>query len=470
LHSILPLLFPATTFAQSQCGKADFAHQRMIFRNAMNRTARTACRIAILLSIFGAIIGPQARPVEGVVRLKLTTPVTKEISAQAQRFALDSLRVDMWSWINENYDMSWDTTSLITNYHLANLLSFIAPKTKSESRFEGKEWIYILRITEDSLAAAIAAYNGRIDSAASRFWDLAAGARNRNEKQGSFIAAVAAIFYAMGHIGTPVPSPVAGSTGTFLDEARQNLQNIFSRMSITVSDMVITGKPGIPAKDAPFLLAKIDSVPFSGLPLRATLAGGRELFITQTDLSGRASLNNMVIPYVTQGTFITVTPHLGRIIHVPIVFGVKDLGMSTTQSQEQVLILKVIPAFYVLKYNATAVSQVPIPADFAGPGIINHYLQDSCQLRQQAGSSVANLVFDVACQISSYRSDATESITLKCEAKIDILQLKTGVHSQRQETLHEMAVGQDKNLPLGLFYWQCAANLRRMLKQMLAEL
>jgi hypothetical protein len=436
----------------------------------MNHTVRAAYCIVLLLLNFGAITGPRARPLEGVVRLKLTTPVTKEIAAQAQRRAQDSLRVDMWSWINENHDLSLDTTSLITNYHLANLLNNVVPKAKAESRFEGKEWIYILRIAEDTLAAVIAAYNSRTDSAAGRFWELAENARKRDEKQGSFIAAVAAIFYAMGHIGTPVPSPVPGSTGTFLDDTRRNLQNIFSLMSITVSDMVITGKPGIPAKDAPFLLAKIDSVPFPGLPLRATLAGGRELFITQTDSSGRASLNNMVIPYVTQGTFITVTPHLGQLIHVPIIFSEKDLGMSTTQSQEQVLMLKVIPAFYIIKYTATAVSQVSIPADFAGPAFINRYLQDSCQLREQAGSSVADLVFDIACQISSYQSDATESITLKCEAKIDILQLKTGMHSQRQQTLHELAVGQDKDLPLGLFYWQCAANLRQIIKQMLAEL
>jgi hypothetical protein len=155
---------------------------------------------------------------------------------------------------------------------------------------------------------------------------------------------------------------------------------------------------------------------------------------------------------------------------VPIIFGVKDLGMSATQSQEQVMILKVIPAFYTIKYNATAVSQVAIPVDFAGPAYISRFLQDSCQLRQQAGSSVADLVFDIACQISSYQSDATESITLKCEAKIDVLQLKTGVHSQRQETLHEISVEQNKDLPLGLFYWQCASNLRRMIKQMLTEL
>jgi hypothetical protein len=410
-----------------------------------------------------------ARTIEGVSAMKLSTPVNKDLSAKAQSVARDSLRIDLLSWINETNDLDWDTGNVITDYHLNSLVNACIPRSKSNSRFEGKNWIYTVSIDEQSIAPIIANHNAQCDSSALKFWDLANEALNRKELQGAYTAAVAAIFYGMGHIGPPVKMPGTPDRN-LIDEARSSLQNIFSLMSINASEMVVTGKPGTTAKDAPVIAVAIDSVPFTGLHLRLTLAGGREIFSVQTDQNGQASLSGLPIPYVSQGTFFTIAPHLGKVIHVPILFSPKDLGLPNAQNQEQILIIKIIPAIYSLKYTAQSAGNLKVPQDFSGTGFLDRYLQDSCYLRPQATNQVADLVFDIVCQASSYTSDATETTTLKVESKVDIMQIKTGVSSHKEGVVYEQTADVNKPAPQGLFFWQSATNLKRMVKSMLLQM
>jgi len=427
-----------------------------------------ACAGIVCLSLNSGI---SQAAIQGTFRIKLTKPVDKELQDRARGVATRNMTGALVDWINDHSEALWDTSNSIYRYHLERLLESCAQNSQVASEFNGRIWAFTLTLSDSSRHAVIVRHNATTDSLALLYWARAVQAFGQGRNAIGFKAGVGVIFHAMGHIGDPLKAPDDRSGRYLRDIARDSVQSFLRGVRVQTNAYILEGIPGMPAVKPPIVRAFIDSMPLPRLPINAFLPLGRKVFAAETDVNGELSLAAMKLPYAANGTFLYVKPSFDGILDVPVPFQAKDLGLSVASSQEQALMLKLTPATYTLSYKVHAVSQTDsIPADFAESRFFEKFLRDSCFLHRASSAQAASIGLDVLCQISDYVNDIKKTRDIKVEGRIVVSPLKRqGQRLERSVVVYEKSYELDQDISFGLFYWEAAAKLKQIVREMLAQ-
>jgi hypothetical protein len=234
---------------------------------------------------------------------------------------------------------------------------------------------------------------------------------------------------------------------------------------------VISGKPGSLPQNKLTLQIKLDTVPFPGVAIAAFLPSGRKLIGGKTDSDGAFSFAGMRLPYVANGTFLYARPNPGAVVDTAYFFTFKEMGLRLSRDPEQTLMFKLTRPTFSLKYRAGKVNNLDIPADFADRAYLTSFIRDSCHFEPAPEGTVPDVVFDIACQVSSYTYDRTEETVLKAEALIRISEKNNSSPRTLEHTAtHKKAYEWGTDIPRGLFFWETAAVLQQAIKAALRKL
>lgn len=411
-----------------------------------------------------------AEGIKGVSKMKLSGPITRELSAKARRVALEDLAGPLLDWVHFHTDVPWDTSNAIYDYHFNKLLSSCAEKTKENSSFEGYIWNYTLQLSDADRHEVVVRHNARCDSMALAYWQRTQEEMSTNQYAASFRSGVASLFFAMGHIGAQLEVP--DTTGRSLRiAAQEHLQDLLNRTKLSVDNMVIEGKPGFAPTQAVTVSVTIDGTPVDGFPLNAVVSGGKKVCSAETNDSGTFSFKDTPVPYVPHGTFLYILPSFEGIIDVLIPFLAEDLGLRVTSQQKQQVIYKLTPPIYSLSYNVSAVSDIEVPSSFSTDNFLMKFLTDTCFLAHREGGQAPDLTFDILSQVSKYTNDKTFQLIVKIDCRIVILPKKNQHEPvERAFTLIERTYDLDKNISMGLFFWEAATELKKNVRQILLSL
>ncbi len=413
--------------------------------------------------------GAQSNDIQGFSRMKLTGPVSRELSKEARRVAVQSMAGPLLDWINSHTDIPWDTSNAIYRYHFHNLLSKCAEKATENSEFEGYLWTYTLTVKNADRHSVVVRHNARFDSLAFSYWEQSQAALKKENISDAYRSAVAALFFSMGHIGAPPQVP--DSPESLLRVSRSVLQDMLSRLKLSTDHMVIEGKPGFLPKKAVRISVRIDDTPLAQFPVNGLGSGGRKIFSAETEHEGSISLEKVPVPYVANGSFLYIVPSFEGIVDVRIPFNADDLGLKVTKAQKEQVIYKLIPPVYTLKYGVNEVSDIEVPSDFSRDTFLRRFFSDTCFLDPHDGSEEPDLAFDIHSQVSKYTNDQTYQLVIKVDSRI-IIQPKKHQHDQVEKafTLLERTYDLEEDISLGLFFWEAAAELKKNIRRILMDL
>jgi len=408
--------------------------------------------------------------IEGSCSIELKGPVTEEIASEARSGALGVYKLSLLQWLREGLFLDWDTVNAIDRIHFNRLAEFCLDKAKRDTRFEGYKWSVSYKSTPDEINVILSDWNDRHEKASAESYQLFADAMTKNDMGQAYTFGIQSVFYAKGKKGQPVMFP-GGTEKVLLEEAVLSLQKLFGRMKINSTELVITGKPDFPPQNQPVLTCVVDSVPLSGVTIRIQLPNGRHVYTSVSDAAGELPLNRMVVPYVANGSFLYALPNPGAVIDPAYYFTFKDMGVVLSANPEQTFIVKVTRPTFSLAYRAVAASNLSLPRDFTENTVVYKFLRDSCHLEPAAAPANADLSFDVVCQVSTYAHDVTEETVLKSEMLIGLDKRKVQPsRSTRKTFFFEKAHDTRSEVPIGLFLWETATELRKNLRSVLEEL
>lgn len=408
--------------------------------------------------------------ISGAYTVTLSGPVDNETRATAREGALHNLKLDMLGWMRERYQLSCDTTNAIDRIHLDSFVRSCANRGKENSSFEGSEWTLSYRFTPQKLDSLVTRWNALYDTLALEAYRELTETVARGERRQAYVQGVQTVFYAKAHIGPPlnVPGELAKD---LVEAARSELQTALGEMVVSTSGMVISGKPGSPPQNQLTLQIKLDTIPFPGVSIAAFLPSGRKLMAGRTDAQGSFSFARMRLPYVANGTFLYARPNPGAVVDTAHFFTFKEMGLRLSRNPEQTLMFKLTRPTFSLKYRARKVNNLDIPTDFADRKYLAAFIRDSCHFDPAPNGAVPDVVFDIACQVSSYTYDRTEETVLKAEAMIRVDEKNNSSPRTLEHTVtHKKSYEWGTDIPTGLFFWETAAVLQQAVKAALRKL
>ena len=232
--------------------------------------------------------------ITGSASMKLSGPVTRDVTDQGRKSANVKLKTELLLWLQDNSGLALDTTNALDNYHFDLFVTACIKKGKEESSFKGSNWTITYSIPAQNVGEALTDFNGENDSLAVVFWNRCKTSMENKNYASAYVEGVKALGYACAHFGPPSQTP--GMTGhDLIDDVRNTAQDLFNRIQVKSSDMVIKGKAGLVPENPPIITLTADSTPLAGITFTASLPSGRELFTTISGDNGEVSLDNMKI-------------------------------------------------------------------------------------------------------------------------------------------------------------------------------
>ncbi|MBD3420993.1 MAG: hypothetical protein GF398_12810 [Chitinivibrionales bacterium] len=419
-----------------------------------------------LLALFFLIQLPlAARPIQGTSVMRLTSPVTKAIGAQARRIAADSLRYELYFWLKEDPQTYLDTSNEIHQYHFGALHDSCVKHAAKKTRFEGRQWTLTLTVSQETLGDIINRYAATSTRRYERNLTIARQAIAEGRIVPAITAGAKTLFHRIGILNAP------DNISRTADTLRTQLGKLIDRVSINAPQRVIQGKPGRKPTRVPDISVYIDTLPLAAFPLRAISQYGDTFFSAMSTDDGSVPFDNMKIPFVANGSFLYVRPDYAAMLEVPIEPQTAAFGIAVTRAPEQMLIFKISSPVYTLQYSVNSVSDLEIPADFANKSYLESFLQDSCFLKKRTGQELSDLVIEIQCQVSRYAQDAAEKTVLKVEARMVIQPLQTSdARIEKHFVVHRQEYEFGPAVTYGLFFWESASQLKQLLKKEIQSL
>jgi hypothetical protein len=408
--------------------------------------------------------------ITGSYSAQLNTPVTPEISSKSRTAAKEAFKKDLLSWLRENVSLYWDTANAIDNLHFNAFARSCISRAKETSLFDGPKWTVSYALSTDDVPDKIAEWNILLDTLALRSFRGLTATGVVHKPPEMYTLGVQTIFYAKGRIGKPLTLPEQ-PTMEIVSKAKSILDEALKGFNITSSEMVIQGKPGTFTQKGLTVQVKTDSFPMPGIALRVILPSGKCIYNGITNDRGELVLEHLRIPYVNNGSFLYIRPNPGVLIDSASVFLMSDLGLIKPRSTEQTLIFKLARPSIALNYRASAVSNFEIPKDFSDNTTMLKFLKDSCRFDIAPVTSQPDLIIDMLCQVSSYSQDKTEQTLVKTDMLITIKEASSAESRSASTTVNfEKAYENGPPLPVGLYFWEAAAMLRKTIRTTLESL
>ena len=445
-------------------------------------------RCFVLLTVFIGLLAADQyafdQGISGTAKVKVTGPITTEQMNQCKFNAKFRLKPQVIRWLEEQRTVRVDTTDPLTNMLFTGFLDSCVLRTKETSGFKENFWVFSYNLAPEALEAALTPYNDRIELLAIHSWKRLENAISQKSYEEIYYQSVSVIAYATAYLG-PLLTVQSDSNKILIEEARGILKNFLERLYITSSGQIIEGKPGYPPINPPTMGVTIDGHPFAGLGLTGYIPGGVDVFTGVADNTGLISFENLIIPFVKNGSMMYAAPNLGRVINSKWRVDMKDFGIKIGNDLNQVFFFKIDKPTFALTFEATATDPTDtLPKDFMNGNSMKKYLTDSCWLLPASGSVPADLNIVIKCQISSARSETFEAGLARLEGSI-LVQAPQLTPPRTESEIIDFEKKYEKipfdlnlkknylkepKVPLGSFVWECNMKLRSIIRNILKRL
>jgi hypothetical protein len=422
--------------------------------------------------------------ITGTAKVKLTGPITQEQMEQCKQDAKFRLKPQVLRWLDEQKSIKIDTTDMLTNLLVNSFLDSCILRAKDNSAFKEKYWIFTYSLSPDDLEAALNGFDDRIELLAIHSWKRLENAIEQKNYEEIYYQSVSVIAYATAYMG-PLLTVPGDSNKILIEEAKTILTVFLGKLYITSTGQIIEGKPGYPPPKPPSMGVTIDGHPFAGLGLTGYIPGGADVFTGVADNTGVISFENLIVPFVKNGSMMYVAPNLGRVINSKWRIGMKDFGIKIGNDLNQTFFFKIDKPTFTLTFEATATDPTDtLPKDFMNGTSMKKYLMDSCWLTPATGSAPADLNIVIKCQIASASSAAFEAGLARLDGSVMVqaplltpprTETETIDFEKKYEKLQfnledKKNYGKEPKVPLGSFMWESNIKIHALIRNILNRL
>jgi len=423
--------------------------------------------ISAVLVVFTQISSAQIISANATVAL--AGPVSKEMSEEVQTKALQKFKFELLQWLADETGITVDTTSRVHNVGFSMFMDSCRSVARTESSFKGKKLSLTYNITAEDARNKLESFNNTVNSNETQAWNTLKEARTNNDFRAAHAAATRALFYSYIRLAPPPAEPQSGSGPA--DEARSALQELYDRIKVKSSGLILAGKTGLLIQEPPTITVFLDTLPLAGMMFTGRLQNGSPLFSAVTDENGRIVIDKVRIPFVPNGTLLDVGPDIASLVGAEEFIDPSDLRIKLNGNQVQSFIFKITPPIYTLDYKATSVSAITLPPEFANEAHVRSFLRDSCFLKERTSSDQVEMAITIKAQVSTYSYDETEETGVKLTALIIVDgKLLNPPKTNKKEMVFEKRYASHHTIPYGLYFWEANGKLRQAIKETIAGL
>lgn len=433
----------------------------------MHQKQRFSKACAALIVVLGALSAGAEDLIRGVQITPLSGPVTPQISAQAEVDASRLLRDDLLRWLREALGNNWDCANKVDCIHAENLLKALKSKALRSSGFEGRSWKLSYTLQPDSVLRFIDGWNENYVHLRRQSFAAFRQATAAGDISTIYRSGVKAAFY---HRAI-MTQMLAASDAAMVDSMAavyEAFNQLMASSSLSSSAMILEGKPGNHPNSSLSITFAKESTPISGAYLQAVLPNGNVLVCRPTDPQGTIALDSITIPYVTQGSFLTIRPACGRELDSSYDFSILELSTALQHQPEHTLMFKIKNPAVWIDYQVSGANNIVVPENYRSNHYIMQFLKDSCAMTKAANAQVADVRVTAHYQVSQYDFDKTEESVLKVDMLIEVVEQQFSPPHQRKEVISwEKPYKLGVDIPLGLFFWETSRRMQRTIKELL---
>lgn len=426
---------------------------------------------SLIILVFLITSAINAQIISGTATVELNGPASQEQTLEAQELSRKEMKSELVRWLSSSMDIDFDTSSSLKNQLFERFIDSCMFHSQKGSSFKGKSLTLNYHLTTDKAEQLLGTYNSTMEAMSIEAWNNFILANTQERYNDIYKEGFKVLSYASAYLGNSVTVPGIDEKN-LLDSCKTILQSFFDRIKITSSHMILQGKAGQILNDAPKITVQIDSTALQGIEFCGILPNGKIYFTAVSDHNGEVSLDDLKIPFVTNGTLLYVSLNPGSIVMKKSgLVKAQDYGILLRNSQDQTFIFKVARSVYTLDYSAVSVSNIKIPSEYSSDSYLHNFLRDSCFMQKASGSVPPDLVITVKSQVSKYDYDETERTAIKFSNRFTIKGLSTNPpKTEQMQSTFEKQYEQNITIPFGLLFWEANAHLRENIKKAISQL
>ncbi len=425
-------------------------------------------KLAAVFLLLTAMLSAQS--LTGSFTILLKGPATGDQINIVKAGARTMLKSEIINWLKTTHEFKFDTTNVLTNLALEILTDSCINHGKEESSFKGRELSIFYSVTEEAADEALNAFDRASEEFVRKSITNMQNAQKNNNNAEYFKSALAAYCYSYGHFGEPISlDDVTGLT--VVEEFQKIVQNLFNRLKIQSSNMILQGRIGRTVDQPPIVTAVLDSTPINQLWFCGYLQSGRNIYTGVTDDQGQLTLKDMMIPLVSNGTLYTLTPDIGKTIGAPVSITLADLKIQVKDGHTQSFMFKVIQPTYSLDYKISSGSDLSLPQEFLNDAVLKKYLKDSCFVVDTKSNVPPDFMITVDLKVSNAAVDITDEMGLKVTGAITIkgLSLETP-RTEVKNIEYIKRYAKRTEIPYGLSLWDMNMLIKQNMKSILSKM
>ena len=414
--------------------------------------------ITVILLLTALTAETQANNVVGSASVSVFGAVPKEIEDRARLTATAHFSEELQIWLRQEMHIGIDTSNTIRNYALRKLVERCLKNATESTTTRGRIWTLSLTLSESAVRSALQAHNSHYDTEASRMLLTA----NNPDPNAALPATIGALCAAMAKI-----EPTGASRGVNVNEVRASAQELLDRVRVSAPNTVIEGRPGSLPHKAPLATFTIDSIPLTGLNMVAFVQNGREFTRVATDSRGELPMKNYKVPFVHNGSMLTVSPDARSYINADRFIRYRDLGLRLNRGQELSFIFKIPTLTYTLDFKVfTHEPEVKIPPEFSNDAHVRKYLKDACGLVPATGGAAPDLRIRIGAQITKELYNELEEDGFKMTMRAEFQ--GAGINKVHQEVF-EKRQRFGLSFQTGAYFVEASGAIREMIINALAK-
>jgi hypothetical protein len=419
------------------------------------------CFAIIAVALFAtALFAPAvyARPIEGVATVRHFGPVPQEHAERARAEAAGMFTEELKMWLRQEMRIDVDTTNTVKKLALRKLVERCLEEADIRTTTRGRTWTMTMTLSETAARGALRAHNDYFDRQAATLFQTARG----NDLSEALPGAIGALGAAMTKL-----EPAGASTGVNVDDIRQNVQTMFDRIAVTVEGTVIEGRPGSAARQNPSAVFTIDGQPLTNFHMTAFAQHGRQLARMRTDAQGALPVANLRVPFVHNGSMLTISPDAREHMQAGEFIRFRDLGVRFNRGQELSFIYRVPALTYTLEFRVFSQDRtITIPGDFSGDAHVRNHLRQFCGMVPAAAGATPDLNIRIGAEISRHTYDETEEDGMRMTARAEFR--GPGIERTGQH-IFEMRQPLGTSFQTGAYFWEASSALRELIAKVLGE-
>lgn len=380
------------------------------------------------------------------------------------------LKNEIIKWLRSYHEFKFDSTNALTNLALEILTDSCINHGKEESSFKGRELSIFYTVTETAADEALDAYDKASEEFVRQCYADMQTAQKNNNAVDYFKSALKAYCYSYGHFGEPISNGDSTAVSV-VEETQKIVQNLFNRLRIQSSNMILQGRIGRVVEQPPIVTAVLDSTPISQLWFCGYLQSGKYIYSGITDAQGQLTLNDMMIPLVSNGTLYNLTPDIGKTIGAPFSITLADLKIQVKDGHTQSYMFKVIQPTYTLDYKIASGSDLTLPPEFLSNAVLKKYLKDSCFVIDAKPDVPPDFMITVDLLVSNAAVDITDEMGLKVTGTITIkgLSLETP-RTEVKNIEYIKRYAKRTEIPYGLSLWDMNMLIKQNMRSTLSRM